>query len=233
MDDRGSQRRSVEGLSVCRGVCLDRRSDRFSPYDVVVLTEHWWTRPLLDRDMAQNAYRVELGGNRLRWVTREGDKEVRFDSEPEASLWKRIKVRVLSWLPIEDLLELPPKPTLDLMRQFLASIFTLLLTASIALGLDAQTKAEIDELISYVQTSGVRFIRNGLEYSGAEGAQHLRDKLAKAGDRVKTTEDFITGIASKSFLSGKPYLVKFADGHTQPTGEWLRAHLAEMRENKR
>ena len=130
-------------------------------------------------------------------------------------------------------LSLPPKPTVDLMRQLLTSIFTLVLTASIALGLDAQTKAEIDELIAYVQTSGVRFIRNGLEYSGAEGAQHLRDKLAKAGDRVKTTEDFITGIASKSFLSGKPYLVKFADGHTQPTGEWLRAHLAEVRENKR
>ena len=68
-------------------------------------------------------------------------------------------------------------------------------------------------------------------HSGAEGAQHLRNKLAKAGDRVKTTEDFIIGIASKSFLSGKPYLVNFADG--QPTGEWLRAHLAEVRENKR
>jgi hypothetical protein len=50
---------------------------------------------------------------------------------------------------------------------------------------------------------------------------------------VKTTEDFITGIASKSFLSGEPYLVKFADGHTRPTGEWSRAHLAEVWENKR
>jgi Family of unknown function (DUF5329) len=119
------------------------------------------------------------------------------------------------------------------MRQLLASIFTLVLTASIALGLAARTKVEIDELIVYVQTSGIRFIRNGLEYSGAEGAQHLRDKLAKGGDRVKTTKDFITGIASKSFLSGKPYLVKFADGHTQPTGECLRAHLAEVQENKR
>ena len=58
----------------------------------------------LDRDLAQNAYRVELEGNRLGWVTREGDKEVRYDSEPEASLSKRIKVRVLSWLPIEGLL---------------------------------------------------------------------------------------------------------------------------------
>ena len=119
------------------------------------------------------------------------------------------------------------------MRQLLFSVFILLLTAMIAFGFDAQTKAEIDELISFVQTSGVRFIRNGTEYSGAEGAQHLRDKLAKAGDRVKTTDDFIAGIASRSYISGKPYLVKFADGHTQPTGDWLRAHLAGVRKNKR
>ena len=45
------------------------------------------------------------------------------------------------------------------MRQLLVSIFTCLLTAAIALALDPQTKAEIDELITYVQTSGVRFIR--------------------------------------------------------------------------
>ncbi|MGC1322266.1 MAG: DUF5329 domain-containing protein [Candidatus Udaeobacter sp.] len=119
------------------------------------------------------------------------------------------------------------------MRQLLFSVFILLLTVVIAFGFDAQTRAEIDELISFVQTSGVRFIRNGTEYSAAEGAQHLRDKLAKAGDRVKTTDDFIAGIASKSYISGKPYLVKFADGHTQPTGDWLRAHLAELRKNKR
>ena len=119
------------------------------------------------------------------------------------------------------------------MRRLLVSVFTLLLTAAIALGLDPQTKAEVDELITFVRTSGVRFIRNGTEYSGAEGAQHLRDKLGKAGDRVKTTDDFITGVASKSYLSGKPYLVKFADGHTEPTGEWLKAHLAEMRKSKK
>ena len=93
-------------------------------------------------------------------------------------------------------------------------------------------------MISFVQTSGVRFIRNGTEYSGAEAAQHLRDKLDKAGDRVKTTDDFITGIASKSYISGKPYLVKFADGHTQLAADWLvgfyrrgatdRARLAAM-----
>ena len=119
------------------------------------------------------------------------------------------------------------------MRQILGSIFTLLFTTTIVLGLDSQAKAEIDQLITFVQTSDVRFIRNGKEYSCVEGAEHLRDKLAKAGDRVKTIDDFITGIASKSYLSGKLYLVKFPDGSTQPTGDWLRAHLAEMRKNKR
>ena len=47
------------------------------------------------------------------------------------------------------------------------------------------------------------------------------------------TDDFIKGIASKSYLSGKPYLVKFADGRTQPTGDWLSTHLAKARKNKR
>ena len=117
------------------------------------------------------------------------------------------------------------------MRQLSASLFSWLLIGTIALALDPRTKAEIDELITYVQMSGVRFIRNGSEYSGAQGAEHLRDKLARAGNRVKTTDDFINGIASKSYLSGEPYLVKFPDGHTQPTGEWLRAHLAKMRKN--
>jgi cardiolipin synthase C len=58
----------------------------------------------VERDLDRNTYRVELTGNRLVWVTREGDKEVRYDSEPEAGLWKRLRVCVLSWLPIEGLL---------------------------------------------------------------------------------------------------------------------------------
>ena len=57
-----------------------------------------------ERDLDRNAYHVELDRNRLTWVTREGDKHVRYNSEPEASLWNRIKAQVLSWLPIEGLL---------------------------------------------------------------------------------------------------------------------------------
>jgi putative cardiolipin synthase len=56
------------------------------------------------RNLDRNAYRVELDRNHLVWVTREGDKNVRYSSEPKASLWKRIQVAVLSCLPIEGLL---------------------------------------------------------------------------------------------------------------------------------
>lgn len=57
-----------------------------------------------ERDLAETTYRVELTDNRIVWVTREGGREVRFKSEPGASWWKRCKVQVLSWLPIEGLL---------------------------------------------------------------------------------------------------------------------------------
>jgi putative cardiolipin synthase len=57
-----------------------------------------------ERDLASNAYQVRLEGRNLVWVTREGDKEVRFKTEPATSFWKRAKVSILSCLPIESLL---------------------------------------------------------------------------------------------------------------------------------
>jgi hypothetical protein len=119
------------------------------------------------------------------------------------------------------------------MRRLFVLVCTWLLMAGFVLALDPQAKAEINELITFVQKSGLRFVRNGSEHSAAEGAELLRVKLANAGDRVKTTEDFVTGVASETYLFHKPYLVKFADGHTQPTGDWLRAHLAEMRKKSK
>src|SRR4051812_17163103 len=119
------------------------------------------------------------------------------------------------------------------MRRLLVCLLSLLLTAELARALDSQTKAEIDELITFVEKSGLRFIRNGSEHSAAEGAQLLREKLSHAGDRVKTTEDFITGVATMTYLTHHPYLVKFADGRTQSTADWLRAHLVEVRKKKK
>jgi putative cardiolipin synthase len=57
-----------------------------------------------ERNLAQNAYRLELEGNRLVWVTQEGGKKVQYTSEPDAGSTKRLKAKVISWLPIEWLL---------------------------------------------------------------------------------------------------------------------------------
>jgi putative cardiolipin synthase len=57
-----------------------------------------------ERNLAQNAYRVELDHDRLVWVTHEGGKELRYNSDPGAGFSKRIKSQVISWLPIEWLL---------------------------------------------------------------------------------------------------------------------------------
>lgn len=93
-------------------------------------------------------------------------------------------------------------------------------------------EAEISHLLDYVEHSGAKFIRSGKEYSGREGAEHLRSKLQKAGGRVKTADDFIEGIASKSYLTGESYQVKLADGTTKPAGPWLREELARFRKKK-
>jgi hypothetical protein len=47
---------------------------------------------------------LALDRNRIVWVTHEGDKEVRYHSEPDAGLMKRVKSQVIGWLPIEWLL---------------------------------------------------------------------------------------------------------------------------------
>jgi hypothetical protein len=40
----------------------------------------------------------------------------------------------------------------------------------------------------------------------------LRLKLKVAGNKVKTAEDFIKLCASKSSITGEPYLMRLADG---------------------
>ena len=95
------------GIGFVGSYNLDPRSSRLNTEMGVVFE----CPPLAKRlpeenesDLAHTAYRVELDGRRLVWVTHEGDQEVRYTSEPEASLRKRIKVKVLSLLPIEWML---------------------------------------------------------------------------------------------------------------------------------
>ncbi len=63
----------------------------------------------------------------------------------------------------------------------------ILMSAGATYGQDQIEKEKIQHLINSVEKmEGASFIRNGSEHSGTEAANHLRMKLEKAGDRIKT-----------------------------------------------
>lgn len=93
---------------------------------------------------------------------------------------------------------------------------------------DNLEKKKIEYLISSVQNlKGAKFIRNGTEHNSVEAAKHLRLKLGKAGNRVRTADDFIRLCASKSYITGTPYMIKFSDGKTISSEKFLREKLKE------
>lgn len=52
----------------------------------------------------RNAFRVTLGDRGLVWTTIEKGRPLSVRSEPQASMWKRMRVNLFGWLPIESLL---------------------------------------------------------------------------------------------------------------------------------
>jgi hypothetical protein len=105
------------------------------------------------------------------------------------------------------------------------SILLLLLASTILIAGDRPGQADITYLLGSMESSGCRFIRNGKEYEGKAAAAHLRTKLERAGDRVKTVDDFIDGIASRSSTTGEQYQVKKPDGKTVAASAWFRETL--------
>jgi hypothetical protein len=113
--------------------------------------------------------------------------------------------------------------------RILCVLFALGLVAGIASARDAGEDRKIEFLIG--QVAGMQdavFVRNGSEYDAKQAAEHMRLKLRRAGDRVKTAEDFIVCCGTGSSVSGQPYTIKFRDGRVVPSADFLRARLAEF-----
>ena len=115
------------------------------------------------------------------------------------------------------------------MKNILFTVFVILALFPRALSaLDNIERKKIEFLISSVANlPGAKFIRNGSEYDGKKAAEHLRMKLQKAGGRIQTADDFIRLCASKSFISGKPYMIKSSDGKTIKSEAYFREKLKE------
>jgi hypothetical protein len=100
-----------------------------------------------------------------------------------------------------------------------------------AAGIDAEAAAEIEFLLEAVGVSGCVFIRNDKDHSSEEAEDHLRLKYRNGKRWVKSPEQFIERIATKSSWSGDPYLIRCSDAEQQSTGEWLSARLADYRDS--
>jgi hypothetical protein len=88
---------------------------------------------------------------------------------------------------------------------------------------------KIDRLIAAVEAlEGATFVRNGTEHSPKEAAKHLREKRDYAGAQLKTADQFIEEIASKSSLSGDEYEIRFSDGRVVKAGEFLKGELKKL-----
>lgn len=92
----------------------------------------------------------------------------------------------------------------------------------------AEENSEITFLLSFVADSDCIFIRNGNEYQGKKASKHLARKYDYAKSRVTTAEDFIGGIASRSSMTKKPYLVR-CNGKEEPAEKWFTDALASYR----
>jgi putative cardiolipin synthase len=95
---------------------LDPRSARLDTQNGIVIRSGELAaqaRRLFARGVSpSNAYRVQLaaaspdaaGGRGLIWVTEENGREVRYFHDPRTGMWRRLGVKVLSWLAPESML---------------------------------------------------------------------------------------------------------------------------------
>lgn len=115
------------------------------------------------------------------------------------------------------------------MKNILITVFALLsLCSGLVSAQDNREIKKIEFLISSVENlKGTKFIRNGSEYDGKEAAEHLRMKLNNVGKKVQTAEDFIRLCASKSYISGKPYMIRTSDGKTIKSEDYFQKKLRE------
>jgi len=88
---------------------------------------------------------------------------------------------------------------------------------------------KIEALIKIVdELKDATFIRNGDVHDCHAAAKHMRDKWDAQKSKIKTAEDFIEKAASKSSVSGKPYLIRFSDGREVESGTFLREQLQKL-----
>jgi len=108
------------------------------------------------------------------------------------------------------------------------TLFVFLFSAGILSQSAISEQEKIERLIRSAEVSGYIFIRNDTEYTSREAASYMKIKLSRAGNRIKTADQFIKDLATRSSMTGRPYMVKLSNGKTLPLADWLRRKLLEI-----
>ena len=92
-------------------------------------------------------------------------------------------------------------------------------------------QVEVEYLLSTIANSGCEFFRNGDWFDSKKASAHLRDKYTALNSLggFATAIDFIEQAATKSSLSGRPYLIRCASAEPVPTNQWLHEALERYR----
>jgi hypothetical protein len=119
-------------------------------------------------------------------------------------------------------------------------IASIALVATMAIGTRVSAQAKLSEtqkiealIQSVQQLKGAQFYRNGSYYDAVKAADHLRMKWGKAGSRVKTAQDFIEVVGTKSYLSGEEYHIKLSAGRKVATKAFFTQRLKEIMASKK
>jgi hypothetical protein len=103
----------------------------------------------------------------------------------------------------------------------------------VCLGRPLTAAESLDEtihyLLDYVAKSDATFVRNGQTHTPQEAVNHIKAKYEHFKKEIKTPEDFIRLSASKSLLTGQPYLVRTKDGKEMHLDAWLTEALKKHR----
>jgi hypothetical protein len=106
----------------------------------------------------------------------------------------------------------------------------LVLFAALALTGFAGPREEIEALLHYLgNLEGASFIRNGDAHTPKEAESHLRMKWEKQESKITTAEDFIRRCATRSEVSGKPYIIRYQDSQEMESAVVLLKQLDVMR----
>jgi esterase/lipase len=105
-------------------------------------------------------------------------------------------------------------------RLFAVLLVSVVFCASPVAG--SSMEEEITHLLNYIETSDCIFIRNGSRHDPKDAVKHIEKKYNYLKKRIKKTEDFIKGAATKSSISGKPYMI-ICNGKEMKTADCLTA----------